>query len=125
VTTPPFSHPSEEDEYFFEEGCYILELSNRADDPAVSVARARVPAGGETRWHKLLGTTERYVILAGEGDAFVGDRQEKVRPGSVVNIPPGVRQKIRNTGPEDLVFLAICTPRFETGNYLDAEVDER
>ena len=41
MTTPPFSHPSEEDEYFFEEGCYILELANRADDPAVSVARAR------------------------------------------------------------------------------------
>jgi mannose-6-phosphate isomerase-like protein (cupin superfamily) len=65
------------------------------------------------------------VILAGDGDAFVGDRREKVRPGSVVHIPPGARQKIRNTGPEDLVFLAICTPRFEPRNYLDAEADER
>ena len=52
------------DEYYFEEGCYITELHNRADDPAVSVARARVPPGVTTRWHTLGGITERYVIEA-------------------------------------------------------------
>jgi mannose-6-phosphate isomerase-like protein (cupin superfamily) len=124
VKAPPFSHPSEEDEYFFEEGCFILELANRADDPQVSIARARVPSGAETRWHRLRRTTERYVILAGEGEAFVDDRQEHVRTGDIVNIPPDTRQKIRNTGPEDLVFLAICTPRFEPVNYVDLDATE-
>lgn len=30
-----------ENEYFFDESCFITELSNSADDPGVSVARAR------------------------------------------------------------------------------------
>jgi len=32
-------------EYYTRERCHILELSNVADDPAVSIARARVEAG--------------------------------------------------------------------------------
>jgi oxalate decarboxylase/phosphoglucose isomerase-like protein (cupin superfamily) len=37
----------------------------------------------------------------------------------VVLIPPSTRQRIANTGPGDLVFLAICTPRFTQGAYED------
>jgi hypothetical protein len=33
------------DEYFFAEGCHILELSNTPEDPDVSIARARVAPG--------------------------------------------------------------------------------
>ena len=40
-------------EYWFEEGCYILEHLNCADDPAVSVAQARVPTGGQEGLHYL------------------------------------------------------------------------
>ena len=35
-------------EYFFVEGCYINELANSAQDPAVSIARARVERGVTT-----------------------------------------------------------------------------
>ena len=38
-----------------------------------------------------------------------------------VRIPAGVRQRIRNTGPTDLVFLCICTPRFEQSAYRELE----
>lgn len=106
-------------EYFFEEGCFILELLNDPADPAASIARARVPPGTTTLWHRLRATTERYVIASGEGLVSVGDAApERVGPGDVVLIPPMTRQRIHNTGTEDLVFLAICTPRFEPGNYL-------
>ena len=47
------------DEYYFEEGCYIHELSNSPDDPLMSVARARLPLGGQTRWHRLHNVVER------------------------------------------------------------------
>jgi mannose-6-phosphate isomerase-like protein (cupin superfamily) len=105
-------------EYWFEEGCYILELLNDPADPDVSVARARVPAGTTTAWHFLHGTTERYVILSGSGEVGVGDDPPAaVGSFDVVVIPPGVRQRIRNTGAEDLVFLAICSPRFRSDNY--------
>jgi mannose-6-phosphate isomerase-like protein (cupin superfamily) len=102
-------------EYFFErEGCYITELWNDAGDPSVSIARARVTPGVATRWHRVHGTVERYVMLAGSGRVEVGDETPSVvGPGSVVLIPAGVRQRITNIGDDDLVFLAVCTPRFE------------
>lgn len=55
----------ESQEYYFKEGCYILELSNDPDDPNVSIARAKVSPGQSTKWHWLTGTVERYVILQG------------------------------------------------------------
>jgi mannose-6-phosphate isomerase-like protein (cupin superfamily) len=44
-----------------------------------------------------------------------------VGPGDVVLIPPGCRQRIANTGSVDLVFLAICSPRFLSEVYEDIE----
>ena len=113
------------DEYFFEEGCYISEWLNDENDAAVSVARARVPVGGTTRWHVLDGITERYIILEGEGDAEVGDIRQTVGSGDTVLIPPGVAQRIHNTGDTALVFLAVCTPRFTPQQYRDlGDVDK-
>ncbi len=109
-------------EYYFKEGCFILELSNTPNDPAVSIARARVIPGTTTRRHRLLGITERYVILDGHGRVEVGDRDpQPVAPGDVVIIAPGRTQRITNTGTGDLVFLAICTPRFSADAYQDMD----
>ena len=112
-------------EYFFEEGCFINELSNDSGDPAVSIARARVEPGKLTRWHYLRGTTERYVIVSGTGVVETGELPgTQVSTGDVVSIPPGVRQRIRNVGRDELVFLAICTPRFQQENYVDCDDGE-
>jgi mannose-6-phosphate isomerase-like protein (cupin superfamily) len=109
-------------EYFFEEGCYISELHNSAADPAVSVARARVRPGESTRWHRLQGIRERYLILEGSGLVEIGTQPPLLlRPGDSVQIPPGIRQRITNTGDTDLIFLAVCTPRFVPEAYLDLE----
>lgn len=109
-------------EYDFREGCRILELANSAADPALSITRARVPAGGTTRWHRLRGTSERYLILSGQGLVEVGDLPPTpVGPGAVVQIPPLCRQRITATGADELVFLALCTPRFRPECYEDLE----
>ena len=109
-------------EYYTDERCDILELSNAADDAEVSIARARVAPGVTTRWHRLKGTTERYVILEGQGRVEVGDEQPAdVGPGDVVVIPPLCRQRITNVGKTDLLFLAVCTPRFTPECYEDVE----
>lgn len=106
-------------EYYFDEGCFITELSNTSDDPSVSIARARVEAGVVTHWHCLRGVTERYVILEGSGRVEVGDMEPQVvNAGDVVIIPPEVRQRISNIGKGSLIFLAICSPRFEKEIYL-------
>jgi len=111
-------------EYFTDERCHINELSNTAADPAVSIARARVAPGVTTRWHRLRASAERYVVLAGTGRVEVGGLPaQDVAAGAVVLIPPGTAQRIRNTGPVDLVFLAICSPRFRPADYEDCEAE--
>lgn len=105
-------------EFYTDEGCYITELSNSANDPEVSIARARVEPGITTEWHYLDGTTERYCILSGTGLVEVGELPpSEVTAGDVVIIPPGCRQRITNTGKSELIFLAICSPRFVQQNY--------
>jgi mannose-6-phosphate isomerase-like protein (cupin superfamily) len=114
--------PAEADEFFTDEGCHILETWNRPEDAAVSVARARVAPGVTTRWHRLDGITERYLILSGQGRVELeGLQPRRVGPGDLVYIPPDLGQRIANAGAEDLVFLAICTPRFVPEAYLDID----
>jgi mannose-6-phosphate isomerase-like protein (cupin superfamily) len=109
-------------EYFTDERCHILELSNSTDDPDVSIARARVEPGVTTKQHRVSGTIERYVILEGTGQVEVeGMQSQSVGVGDVVVIPAGSAQAIKNTGSNDLVFLCICNPRFVWENYVSLE----
>jgi len=117
INTKIFKYQPER-EYFFEEGCFITELANCEHDTEVSIARARVLPGDRTRWHILTGTVERYVILEGVGQVEVGEElSEEVTAGDVVLIPAGLKQRIANVGKTDLIFLAICSPRFQRQNY--------
>lgn len=105
-----------------EERCAILEVANDSADPDVSIALARVMPGVTTAWHKLENIAERYVIIAGTGEAQVGDDlNTPVQSGDVVRIPAGVRQRIRNTGDSPLIFYAICSPRFVPEAYIALE----
>jgi mannose-6-phosphate isomerase-like protein (cupin superfamily) len=109
-------------EFHTDEGCFITELSNIPEAADASIARARVLPRVTTRWHRLKGTAERYVILSGTGRVEVGDLPpQDVAPNDVVLIPPGYRQRITCTRAEDLVFLAICTPRFRPEAYEDID----
>ena len=66
-TRPVVKHADPQREYVTAERCHILELSNDAGDPALSIARARVEPGITTRWHRLRDITERYCLLEGQG----------------------------------------------------------
>lgn len=122
VKQPSIAHNRSTTEYFFDEGCHITEWWNSPDDTQASIARARVEPGVTTKRHRLNGVTERYVILEGQGRVEVGTlAPEAVGPGDVVVIPPGTPQRIANTGGSDLVFLAICTPRFTAAVYENIE----
>ena len=110
------------EEFYTPEGCYIIELSNTPGDEAASIARAKVAPGVTTRWHRLRGTTERYCILRGRARVEIGNLPpQELDPGDVVLIPPMCRQRITNIGGEELIFLAICTPRFSNDAYEDIE----
>jgi mannose-6-phosphate isomerase-like protein (cupin superfamily) len=119
---PSVRHPDKSEEYLTEERCHILETWNRSEDGAVSIARVRVEPRVTTRLHRLQGITERYVILDGLGQVEVGTLAPSlVAPGDMVYIPPGCPQRIHNPGETDLVFLAVCTPRFIPEAYEDIE----
>ncbi len=116
-------HPFAPDtEFFTAEQCHIIELANVADDPDVSIARARVEPGVTTRRHRLADTAERYVILEGRGRVEIGDLPPReVGPGDVVRIPQDCPQRIASIGAADLVFLAVCSPRFRPECYQDLD----
>ena len=109
-------------EFYTAERCHINELHNRVSDTDCSIARARVAPGETTRPHCVRDTVERYVILEGEGEVYVGGETPlRVQPLDVVTIPAGAPQRIANTGSGDLVFLCVCTPRFRVENYREVE----
>lgn len=111
-------HAKDQTEFFTLENCYITELYNDNNDTDVSIAQARVKPEQTTEWHKLTNTTERYYILSGKGKVEVdGMTETVVEVGDVVIIPPSCAQRITNIGKCDLVFLAICSPRFKLENY--------
>lgn len=112
-------HSDPQHEYWFHEGCHILEVSNSEDDPDISIARARVSPGTRTCWHMLDGISERYLLVAGKGRVEVGkSAAAEVSAGDMVLIPANTRQRIENIGDQDLVFYAICSPRFNPALYI-------
>ena len=109
-------------EFATDERCHIIEVANDADDENLSIARARVEPGVTTAWHRLDGIEERYLLISGRGRVEVGDLPPTdVGPGDVVRIPANTAQRISNTGSDQLVFYALCTPRFEAAKYINLE----
>ena len=107
------------DEFYLDEGCYIVELHNTDTDAGCSIARARVEPGVTTELHCLRDIVERYVIVSGRGVVEVdGQPPAEVAVMDVVIIPANHSQRIRNTGDSDLVFLCVCTPRFAAEKYI-------
>lgn len=110
------------DEFETPERCFITEQLNRETDPDLSIARARVDPDVTTAWHKLADTDERYLIVSGTGRMELeGHEPADVVGGDIVCIPANAAQRITNTGTDDLIFFAICTPRFTPASYIELE----
>lgn len=110
------------EEFYTEEKCFIKELLNSDEDPGMSFALARVEPGVTTVLHRLKGTSERYLVIAGRGEMEVGTLPSaSVSKGDLILIPPDTPQRITNDGSEDLIFCCICAPRFDPSVYVDLE----
>ena len=119
-----FKRYQPEKQFATSERCTINELLNHIDDEHCSIAKASVAPGISTQLHAVKNTIERYIILEGEGEVIINHSPaESVSYLDVITIPAGVSQKIKNCGQNDLVFLCICTPRFEQKNYQNLESD--
>ena len=87
----------------------ILNPRKEKLDLRYSLAWAEVPTREATLLHRLA-SSEVYFVLEGEGEMFIDDEKERIGPGNVVYIPPGARQRIRNTGRKVLRFLCLVDP---------------
>ncbi len=112
--------------FFTRERCHIDEILNDSASPDLSIARCRVERGVTTELHCLMGTAETYLIEKGTGEMDDGTAPAfPVKAGDCVAIAPDHPQRIRNTGPDDLIFLVICRPRFEPSCYRPLEGDSK
>lgn len=98
---------------------YITEHLNAVESPEASLALVRVEPGVTTRLHAVNDVIERYIVLSGEGIVEVGGASAPIVSGDRVIIPPGVAQRVTNTGQDDLVYYELCTPRFRQELYVD------
>ncbi len=109
--------------FYTEERCFITELLNDPQCAEVSLARCRVEPGVTTQLHRL-SVAERYVVESGAGLMELdGEPAFAIEPGDSVVIPAGCAQRVKNTAAEDLVFLCVCTPRFEAPHYENVETE--
>jgi len=63
-------------------------LLSREDEGAAAWVHAVEIDGARAHYHKR--STELYYVLRGEGQITLDGRSHAVRPGSLVQIPPGV-----------------------------------
>jgi len=96
------------------DGSRVLELvrPEREGSERLSLARATVPPGRTTLWHRHASSEEVYYILQGEGLLELEDLRELVEPGDARLIRPGVEHRITCTGAEPLVILCACSPPY-------------
>ena len=66
--------------------------------------KAEIPA------HRLMGRDELMVICKGQGRAILGEQSLIVVPGSLVFVPRGTWQGLRNTGTGLLQFVWVASP---------------
>jgi mannose-6-phosphate isomerase-like protein (cupin superfamily) len=105
-------------EFYTSERCFITEILNADKFGEFSLAQARVEPGVTTELHTLKDTDELYYILSGQGEMEVGgNKLGMVTEKDAVLIPKNTTQRITNKGTKDLVFLCICSPRFNPGIY--------
>ena len=74
-----------------------------------SLASGTLGPGLRSKWH-VLGSSEVYYFLAGEGRFRIDDEVTDVEAGTTVYVPPGGRQSLENTGSVNIEFLCLVDP---------------
>ncbi|PHR94141.1 MAG: cupin [Robiginitomaculum sp.] len=122
IPPKPFKSPNP-DEFWLDERIYIREIMNAPEEPDISLARFRVPAGSTTQLHALT-ISEWYIMESGTGIVEVDGHKIEMSAGDNIKINPGQSQRVINMGAEELVFQSICTPRWTHECYKNLEGDD-
>lgn len=89
-----------------------MSMTNLADfeasNPNIKLfSMIQLKPGEEVEYHMHMGESETYFILSGKG--IYNDNGKKIDavPGMVTLTPSGEGHALKNTGDEDLVFIAL------------------
>ncbi|HTL61138.1 MAG TPA: cupin domain-containing protein [Nitrospira sp.] len=77
-----------------------------------SLAHGTLAPGLRSKWH-VLGSSEVYYFLAGQGRFTIDDEVTGVEAGTTLYVPPGGRQSLENTGSKDIEFLCLVDPAWD------------
>ena len=91
----------------------ILHPDKLAVDIRYSLAYASVKPQSRTLPHKLQ-HTEVYYIARGRGRIHIDNEIEEVTETDTIYIPPGAVQFLENTGQQNLEFLCIVDPAWQS-----------
>ncbi len=94
------------------DGTILRELFNPLKDDLqlkYSFAIGRLGPAETSILHRLK-SSEVYYFLVGSGEIHIDGKQEKVRAGQAVYVPPNSIQRLKNTGSEELMFICIVDP---------------
>ncbi len=87
----------------------LLRPAQGSVDVRYSLAQGRLDPDAASAPHALT-VSEVYYFLAGEGTMHIGSESAPVRKGTVVAVPPGAEQWVKNGGIGALEFLCIVDP---------------
>ena len=104
ATIPPFTAG---DDTLIRE---VLHPKNEGVPMSYSLAHAELEAGKASLPHRLMERSEVYIILEGEGTAYVDGQATHLHTGDVLFIPAGAEQYLDNTGTQTIRFLCIVDP---------------
>jgi mannose-6-phosphate isomerase-like protein (cupin superfamily) len=94
------------------DGCRLRQMFNPLQDDltlSYSFAIARLGPGESASLHRLK-SSEVYYILTGQGEMEIADETVEVQPGQVVYVPAEAKQRIKNTGQNELGFICLVDP---------------
>lgn len=89
-------------------------------EPGVWVKRVEVKPDSRLSLQKHSHRSEKWVIVAGQGQVTLNKKKVKVKPGMVLDVPVGTVHRIANTGQVKLVFIEVAC-----GDYLSENDIER
>jgi len=93
----------------------IIHPIHSKNDPNLpySLAHAKLDPGKKSTPHKLMQSTETYIITHGSGEIIIDGKTESVHKGSVIVVEPNKEQSIQNTGFSPLIFYCIVSPPWQ------------
>lgn len=98
--------------------CDGWRLLNRSD---LSVIQERIPPGAGEITHFHQRARQLFFVLSGTLRIQLGEQHFQLSTSDSLEVPPGVRHRVRNEGSVDATFLVVSAPTTQ-GDRVNVEI---